>query len=223
MHKQEIIDAIVRQGLLPLYYHEDAQTSLELAQALYNAGIRVIEYTNRGTNAIANFKLLIEERNKTMPGLLLGIGTVKSPNDATDFLQAGADFIICPIMMPAVANIVHSAGKLWIPGCMTVTEIAMAEEAGATLIKLFPGNILGAAFVMAIKEIFPNLLFMPTGGVDTTMENIGDWFKVGVCAVGMGSKLISKKLMEAKDYNTIESETKKVMQIIVAVKNEKKS
>jgi 2-dehydro-3-deoxyphosphogluconate aldolase / (4S)-4-hydroxy-2-oxoglutarate aldolase len=218
MRKQEIINAITEQGLLPLYYHEDAQTTLEIARALYRAGIRVVEYTNRGENAVDNFKLLIQERNKTMPGLLLGIGTIKNAANANNFLNAGADFIICPIVVPAVGDIVHKADKLWIPGCMTVTEIAMAEEAGATLVKLFPGNILGPAFVSGIKDIFPHLLFMPTGGVDTTKENIAEWFKAGICAVGMGSKLISKQLMEAKDYYTIEMETKRVLALIQTIK-----
>jgi 2-dehydro-3-deoxyphosphogluconate aldolase / (4S)-4-hydroxy-2-oxoglutarate aldolase len=218
MDKQGIIDAIIKQGMLPLYDHEDAAATLELAQSLYKAGIRVLEYRNRGDNAIDNFKLLIQEREKKMPDLLLGIGTIKTTADANIFLNAGADFIVCPVIVPAVATIVHNAGKLWIPGCMSVTEIAMAEEAGAKLIKLFPGNILGTEFVSAIKDIFPKLLFMPTGGVDITKENIEGWFKAGVCAVGMGSKLISKKLMEAKDYNTIELETKKVLELIQTLK-----
>lgn len=218
MSKQEIIDAIIKQGMLPLYYYEDAETTLELAHSLYKAGIRVIEYTNRGDNAIDNFKLLIQERDKNMPGLLLGIGTIKTTADANNYLNAAADFIICPVVVPAVAAIVHKAGKLWIPGCMTVTEIAMAEEAGATLVKLFPGNILGPAFVSAIKDIFPGLLFMPTGGVDTTSENMESWFNAGVCAVGMGSKLISKQLMAAKDYTTIEAETKKILALIQTIK-----
>ncbi len=100
------------------------------------------------------------------------------------------------------------------PGCMTPTEIITAEAAGVTFIKLFPGNALGAGFMSAIKDVFPNLKFMPTGGVDTTKESIESWFKAGVSAVGMGSKLISKDLMAAKDYSTIENEIKKVLEII---------
>jgi 2-dehydro-3-deoxyphosphogluconate aldolase/(4S)-4-hydroxy-2-oxoglutarate aldolase len=219
MDKQKIINAITEQGMLPLYYHEEAATSLELAQALYKAGVRVIEYTNRGENAIDNFKLLVAARNKNMPGLLLGIGTIKNTTDANNFLHAGADFIICPVMIPAVAAVVHGAGKLWIPGCMTVTEIALAEEAGATLIKLFPGNVLGPAFVTAVKDLFPNLLFMPTGGVDTTKENIENWFKAGVCAVGMGSKLVSKAVMANKQYDWLIDETKKVWHLINSIRS----
>jgi 2-dehydro-3-deoxyphosphogluconate aldolase/(4S)-4-hydroxy-2-oxoglutarate aldolase len=87
------------------------------------------------------------------------------------------------------------------------------------VIKLSPGNILGPGFLSAIKELFPNLLFMPTGGVDVDKENLSGWFKAGVCAVGMGSKLISKPLMEAKDYGKIESLTKEVMTTIQSVRS----
>lgn len=220
MDKDQMIQAIVEQGVLPLYYHEDPVTSIAIARCLYNAGIRLIEYTNRGAEAIDNFKLLVTERDNNMPGLLLGIGTIKNTVDARQFLHAGADFIICPAMVPGVAKLVHGAGKLWIPGCMTVTEIVMAEEAGATLVKLFPGNILGTAFVSAIKDIFPHLLFMPTGGVDTSEENIKGWFGAGVCAVGMGSKLISKASMERKEYENITQSTRSVLQIIQAIKKQ---
>ena len=101
---------------------------------------------------------------------------------------------------------------------MTPTEIIAAENAGIKFIKFFPGNMLGPEFLSGIKDIFPKLLFMPTGGVDTTKENIEGWFKAGVCAVGMGSKLISKKLMEAKDYATIEKMTKEVLELISSIK-----
>jgi len=86
------------------------------------------------------------------------------------------------------------------------------------VLKLFPGDMLGPKYLSSIKDIFPKLLFMPTGGVDTTKENIEGWFNAGVCAVGMGSKLISKKLMEVKDYLTIENETKKVLELIATIK-----
>jgi 2-dehydro-3-deoxyphosphogluconate aldolase / (4S)-4-hydroxy-2-oxoglutarate aldolase len=101
---------------------------------------------------------------------------------------------------------------------MTPSEIIRAENMGAKMIKLFPGNILGPAFMSAIKELFPGLLFMPTGGVDLDKENIAGWFKAGVCAVGMGSKLVSKNLLEQKDYAKIEALTKHVMDIVKSVR-----
>ncbi len=101
---------------------------------------------------------------------------------------------------------------------MTPTEIIAAENAGLKFIKLFPGNMLGPEYVSTIKDVFPKLLFMPTGGVDTTKENIESWFKAGVCAVGMGSKLISKKLMEARDFAAIEADTIRVLGLIKEIK-----
>lgn len=114
----------------------------------------------------------------------------------------------------SVAKVADANDMLWVPGCMTPSEIIAAENLGAKLIKLFPGNIIGMAFMSAVKELFPGLLFMPTGGVDTTKENIEGWFKAGVCAVGMGSKLVSKEVMAEKKYDWLIEETKKVTAII---------
>ena len=102
---------------------------------------------------------------------------------------------------------------------MTPTEVIGAENLGAKMIKLFPGNIIGMAFMQAIKELFPNLLFMPTGGVDTTKENIEGWFKAGVCAVGMGSKLVTKSIMENKQYDELIAATRRVLEIVKDCKN----
>jgi 2-dehydro-3-deoxyphosphogluconate aldolase/(4S)-4-hydroxy-2-oxoglutarate aldolase len=154
-----------------------------------------------------------------MPGLLLGVGTIKNLQQAVDYLAAGADFLVSPGFVPEVAAHCVAGDVFYAPGCMTPTEIIAAENAGIHFIKLFPGNMLGPEFLSSIREIFPKLLFMPTGGVDTTHENISGWFKAGVCAVGMGSKLISKKLMEAKDYAAMESDTRNVLEIIHAVRS----
>lgn len=218
MDNQQIIDAITTQGMLPLYYHDDAIVTLEVAKALYAAGVRVIEYTNRGEAALNNFKHLLAHRDAQMPGMLLGIGTIKTVDHAKTFLEAGADFIICPGMIPAVAKIVHDAGKLWVPGCMTSTEIMMAEQTGAKFVKLFPGNLLGPGFVSAIKDLFPGTAFMPTGGVELDAANIKSWFDAGVKAVGMGSKLITKQVLEEKDYATITTQTKQVLNILQTIK-----
>jgi 2-dehydro-3-deoxyphosphogluconate aldolase/(4S)-4-hydroxy-2-oxoglutarate aldolase len=153
-----------------------------------------------------------------MPGLLLGVGTIKNLHQAKEYMNAGADFLVSPGFVPLVAEYAIENDIFYAPGCMTPSEIIAAENAGIHFIKLFPGNMLGPEFVSSIKDIFTKLLFMPTGGVDTTRENIEAWFKSGVCAVGMGSKLISKKLMEAKDYATIETETKKVLELIQSIK-----
>ena len=215
---QQVSDAIVAQGMLPLYFNADQEVTIEILRALYRAGIKAIEYTSRGEAALSNFTKMVEIRNAEMPDLLLGIGTIKNLQQAQEYFEVGADFFISPGFVPEVAAFLQSKEVLYSPGCMTPTEIIAAENAGVKFIKLFPGNMLGPDFLSGIKDIFPKLLFMPTGGVDTTRPNIEGWFKAGVCAVGMGSKLISKKLMEAKEYSTIEQETIKVLELIQQIK-----
>jgi 2-dehydro-3-deoxyphosphogluconate aldolase/(4S)-4-hydroxy-2-oxoglutarate aldolase len=215
---QQITDAIVQQGILPLYFNPDETVSVEVLRAIYRAGIKAVEYTNRGDEALNNFIRMTVVRNAEMPGLLLGVGTIKNLKEAKNYMAAGADFLVSPGFVKEVADYAVNKDIFYAPGCMTPSEIIAAENAGIKFIKLFPGNMLGTEFLTTIKDIFPKLLFMPTGGVDTTMENMEGWFKAGVCAVGMGSKLISKKLMEAKDYATIESETKKVLELIATIK-----
>lgn len=214
---QSVTNTIINQGVLPLYYNADETVTLEILRALYRAGIRAVEYTSRGEAALSNFTKMVEIRNAEMPEMLLGIGTIKNLQQAEEYYEIGADFFISPGLVAEVAEFLIPKDVLYCPGCMTPTEIITAEAAGVTFIKLFPGNALGAGFMSAIKDVFPNLKFMPTGGVDTTKENIESWFKAGVSAVGMGSKLISKDLMAAKDYSTIENETKKVLEIIQAL------
>ncbi|MEO6253917.1 MAG: bifunctional 4-hydroxy-2-oxoglutarate aldolase/2-dehydro-3-deoxy-phosphogluconate aldolase [Ferruginibacter sp.] len=215
MDKQnKIIQQIIKQGLLPLYYHQDTAVSIDLLKALYTAGIRSVEYTNRGEAALANFKAMKKVCETELKDMYLGVGTIKNAAMAQAFIDAGTDYIICPGLVEPVAKVADKNDMLWIPGCMTPTEIIAAETLGAKLVKLFPGNIIGMAFMSAVKDLFPGLLFMPTGGVDTTKENIEGWFNAGVCAVGMGSKLISKEVTKNKKYDLLISETKKIMDII---------
>jgi 2-dehydro-3-deoxyphosphogluconate aldolase/(4S)-4-hydroxy-2-oxoglutarate aldolase len=215
---RSIIERIKEQGLLPLYYNADKDVCIAVAHALYNAGVRIIEFTNRGKMALENFKALKAERDASMKDLMLGIGTIGNAHEANAFMDAGADFLVSPFFEADVADAAYIRKVLWIPGCMTPTEIHHAKNAGCNFIKLFPGNVLEPSFVQAIKELFQGIDMMPTGGVETDKENLTAWFEAGVCAVGMGSKLVSKKLMESKDYETIEKTTRKVLKRIAAIK-----
>jgi 2-dehydro-3-deoxyphosphogluconate aldolase / (4S)-4-hydroxy-2-oxoglutarate aldolase len=217
--KAELLALIPKQGMLPLYFNKDTEVSINILKALYNAGIRTVEYTNRGEAALQNFGKMRQVCDTELKGMYLGVGTIKNADAAKAFINAGADYIISPGLVEDAAQVAEAQGMLWVPGCMTPTEIIKAEQMGAKMIKLFPGNILGTGFLSAIKELFPNLLFMPTGGVDVEKENLSGWFKAGVCGVGMGSKLISKQLMEAKDYAKIEQMTKEVLATIQSVRS----
>jgi 2-dehydro-3-deoxyphosphogluconate aldolase/(4S)-4-hydroxy-2-oxoglutarate aldolase len=214
----ELLQLIPQQGILPLYFHKDTEVSIQVLRSLYNAGIRTVEYTNRGEAALDNFVEMRKVCDTELQGMYLGIGTIKSADAAKAFIDAGADYIISPGLVKKVAKAADKNDILWVPGCMTPTEIMKAEEMGARIVKLFPGNILGPGFLSAVKELFPDLLFMPTGGVDLDKENIEGWFKAGVSAVGMGSKLISKQLLEQKDYAKIEALTREAMAIIKSVR-----
>lgn len=217
-NKDLTIAAIKNQGMLPLFYYEDEEVSLEIVRTLYKGGVRVLEYTNRGKAALENFKFLKNALKNEMQDLFLGIGTIKNTNELSGFLAAGADFIVCPVVDVEIGKLTHKAGLLWIPGCMTPTEINVAHQLGAGIIKLFPANILGPEYLSSIKELFQGQLFVPTGGVEIDETNIDNWFKAGVCAVGMGSKLVSKKIVENKDYDGLYSLTTKAFEIINKVK-----
>jgi 2-dehydro-3-deoxyphosphogluconate aldolase/(4S)-4-hydroxy-2-oxoglutarate aldolase len=216
--KAHLLQLIPDQGVLPLYFYKDTEVSLQVLRALYRAGIKAVEYTNRGEAALQNFKKMRELCDSELPGMYLGIGTIKNGEMAQIFIDAGADFIICPGLVEDVAKVADNNNMLWVPGCMTPSEIIRAETLGAKMIKLFPGNILGPEFMSSIKTLFPDLMFMPTGGVDLNKENIAAWMKAGVCAVGMGSKLISKNLLEQKDYSKIEELTKEALGILKSLR-----
>jgi 2-dehydro-3-deoxyphosphogluconate aldolase/(4S)-4-hydroxy-2-oxoglutarate aldolase len=216
--KTEILRLIPEQGVLPLFFYKDTEVSIEVLKALYSAGIRAVEYTNRGEAALNNFKEMRQVCNTELKGMYLGVGTIKNAKAAQDFIDAGADYIISPGLVEDAARVADANNMLWVPGCMTPTEIIRAEQLGAKMVKLFPGNILGPSFLSAVKELFPDLLFMPTGGVEAEKDNLSGWFKAGVCAVGMGSKLITKAALENRDYEGIKASTLKSLQLIKEVR-----
>jgi 2-dehydro-3-deoxyphosphogluconate aldolase/(4S)-4-hydroxy-2-oxoglutarate aldolase len=217
-HKETLLQLIPKQGILPLYYNADTEVTINILKALYKAGIRAVEYTNRGEQALKNFREMRKVCDAELKDMYLGIGTIKNGDMAKTFIDAGADYIICPGLIESVATVADAAGILWVPGCMTPTEIIRAETLGAKMIKLFPGNMLGPSFVSTIKELFPGLYFMPTGGVEVNKENLSAWFDAGVCAVGMGSKLVSKTIMQNKEYDKLITLTKQAVEIINSVR-----
>jgi 2-dehydro-3-deoxyphosphogluconate aldolase / (4S)-4-hydroxy-2-oxoglutarate aldolase len=214
--KQEVLDSIIKQGMLPLFFYEDPEVSLEIVRTLYRAGVRVMEYTNRAKEAFENFKILKAAVDKEMPEFYFGAGTIKTKADAIRYTDAGADLIVAPTINPEVGDVVNRLGGLWIPGCMTPTEIHLAQEHGAPLIKIFPANVLGPGFIAAVSDVFRGQLFMPTGGVEVNKENISGWFRSGVCAVGMGSKLITREILQNKLYDKLYTDTVDALQLVAS-------
>lgn len=186
------LDHILSYPVLPVYYNDDIQTCIEVVNACYTGGIRVFEFVNRGEQAPENFSRLLTHQRENWPDLLLGIGTIKTAAMATAYIEMGAEFIVSPVVKPEIAEVTLKRDILWVPGCMTPTEISTAEDLGAPLVKLFPGDTLGTGFLKSIKPLFPDMRFMPTGGVNPTEASISGWFGAGVSAVGLGSKLFAK-------------------------------
>jgi 2-dehydro-3-deoxyphosphogluconate aldolase/(4S)-4-hydroxy-2-oxoglutarate aldolase len=216
--KEEIQQAILKQGVLPLYFHSDAGVSLQILKSLYEGGIRVIEYTNRGAAALENLKKLKQACKKDFKEMILGLGTVTDGDTAEKALKAGADFLISPGFVKEVLTVSRHHDVLWIPGCMTPTELIKAHHAGIRLVKLFPGNLLGPEFVLSVKDLFPDLLFMPTGGVEPKTENLAAWFGAGVSAVGMGSKLLTKALIEKAEFAELTTQTAALLKEVRAIR-----
>jgi 2-dehydro-3-deoxyphosphogluconate aldolase/(4S)-4-hydroxy-2-oxoglutarate aldolase len=212
--RTKIIEQIKTSGLLPLYFHPDATLSLGILKALHKGGIRVVEYTNRGKEALSNFEFMKRHVDLHMKDMHLGVGTIKDAGAANQFIQAGAEFLVSPGIPEDVFDVAYEEKTLWIPGCMTVTEIMKAENFGLSFIRLFPGNLLRPAFVQSIREIFPTISFMPTGLTEIDRESLRQWFGAGVAAVGLGSKLITKKMLEQKKYKKITTATKEALTLI---------
>lgn len=189
-----IIQKIKDQKIVPLFYNESFEISKNTVKALYDGGIRVIEYTNRGIQALENFIRLKEISSTEFPGLLLGIGTVKNTNEMDDYASAKADFIITPVISRKLIK--HSIKKnvLLIPGCFTPSDVNLAFQSGLNLVKIFPADALGKNYIKSIQPVFPGMNFMPTGGVNADVEDITEWFGGGAMAVGLGSSLVKTNL-----------------------------
>lgn len=196
-----------QQKILPLFYHPDPTVTISITQALYHAGIRMVEFTNRGTSAKECFQALVGARKFSMPDLILAVGTIGTADDAVDFISAGANVLISPFFDKEVAQVAEEKSVLWIPGCMTPTEIHKAVKAGCNMVKLFPGNTLQPDFVIAVKPLFSKTDFIITGGVEPEASNVKTWLEAGALATGLGSKLITKQILEKGLYEELQIQT----------------
>lgn len=182
-------ETLLAYPLVPVFYHADAETCKTVLKASYDGGVRVFEFTNRGENALEVFSGLVKYAQENCPGLVLGIGTIATAESAQQFIDAGADFVVQPFTTPAVGEVCRKNGIPWIPGTMTVTEIQQATVLGAEVVKIFPGNVLGSAYIKALRGPLPKVKIMVTGGVEPTEASLREWFSAGVNAVGLGSQL----------------------------------
>jgi len=214
-----VIQTIHDQGMMPLFYHANAETAKGVLKACYQGGGRLMEFTNRGDFAHEIFGELSKYARLELPGMILGAGSIHDAGTASLYMQLGANFIVSPVIDAEVARVCNRRKVLWSPGCGSATEIAHAEELGAELVKVFPGSTLGPDFVSAVLGPTPWTSIMPTGGVSPTRENLEKWFRAGVVCVGMGSKLISSDLLAEKNYHAIAERIKDALALIKEIRN----
>lgn len=215
--EQHVVNALKESGLVPLFTHEDADIAKSAVEAAYRGGIRVFEFTNRRKNSFDVFVQLLDFCKK-YPDLILGIGTVMDGETTEKFIGAGAHFIISPILKTSMADVCHRHAIPWIPGCATLTEIVTAKEHGAKVIKVFPGSVLGPAFVSSVLPVVPGLQLMITGGVEPTEASLLAWFRAGSMCVGMGSQLFTKEILETKNWSLLQQRIEEALAIIKKVK-----
>ena len=190
--RMEVITAALDAGVLPLFYTPDADRALRITAALREGGARVIEFTDRGPGAWTAFSRLAEEAARHDPAAILGAGSIRDAEAADRFIAAGARFIVGPSFSEGVARLCNRRRIPYLPGCATPTEIVTAEEWGVELVKIFPGDTLGPAFVKAIKGPLPETQVVVTGGVQATEQSVRAWIGAGAACLGFGSALITK-------------------------------
>ncbi len=209
---QQIVDTMRSTGVVPLFTHDNAEEAQQVLQAAYEGGIKVFEFTNRRKNSFEVFVHLLEF-SKRYPDLMMGIGTIMDGVTTKKFIEAGAHFIISPILKLDMADVCRAYDRLWIPGCATLTEIVTAKEHGARVIKVFPGSVLGPGFIKAIMPVVPDLQLMITGGVEPTENSLSEWFKAGASCVGLGSQLFTKDILDNKDWDSLKKKVSDILEI----------
>lgn len=216
--KIQVLTAIKETGIVPVFYNGNLEISKNVLKACYEGGIRAFEFANRGDFAQEVFGELVKYANKELPGMIVGIGSVVDPGTAALYIQLGANFVVGPLFNPAIAPICNRRNIPYAPGCGSVSEVGAAQEAGCDLCKVFPGDVLGPAFVKGLRAPMPWSKLMVTGGVKPTRENLEGWFKAGVFCVGMGSNLFPKDVIAAGEWSKISDLCRDALDIVKEVR-----
>lgn len=202
-------------GMVPVFYHKDAEVCKQVVKACYDGGVRVFEFTNRGDFAHEVFAEISKWAVKEAPEMILGVGSVIDSATAALYIQLGSNFIVSPLIDEDTARFCNRRKIAWSPGCGSVTEINRAHELGAEVVKVFPGSSVGGPdFISGVRGPMPWASLMPTGGVSPDEANLKGWFKAGVHCVGMGSQLFPKEVIESGNYSFIAGKCKEALDII---------
>lgn len=217
------MEAIAKTGMVPVFYHADAEIAKQVVKACYEGGVRAFEFTNRGDFASEVFIEVIKFAARECPEMVMGVGTIVDAPTAAMYIQYGANFVVGPYLNPEVAKVCNRHLVPYTPGCGSVTEIGIAQELGCDLTKVFPaGNVGGPSFVKNVKAPLPWAMLMATGAVEPQRENLEAWFGAGVDVVGMGSKLFPAADIAEGRWDAITERCREALAIIAAARRKTK-
>ena len=219
--RMAVLAAMIDQGVIPVFYHPDVETCVNVIQACANGGARCIEFTNRGEFAAHTFLDVTRHFAKADPSVIMGVGSIVDAPTASLFIANGAKFVVGPILNAEVARVCNRRMVPYSPGCGSATEISYAQELGSEIVKVFPGESVGGpTFVKNVLGPMPWTTIMPTGGVDPDEASLREWFGAGIVAAGMGSKLITQELLQAGDWAGIEARVRETVDLIRKIRSE---
>jgi 2-dehydro-3-deoxyphosphogluconate aldolase/(4S)-4-hydroxy-2-oxoglutarate aldolase len=219
--RMAVLAAMMDQGVIPVFHHADAATCIEVIQACADGGAKCVEFTNRGEFAAETFAEVTRHFARADPSVIMGAGSIVDAPTAGLYIAHGARFVVGPLLNPDVARVCNRRKVPYSPGCATPTEIGLAEELGCEIVKLFPGGAAGGPeFVKAILGPMPWTRLMPTGGVDVSEASLRAWFEAGVVAVGIGSNLVTKPLLDAQDWKGVEARVRQTVELIRKIRGQ---
>jgi len=217
--RMAVLSAMMEQGVIPVFYHPDAELCVNVIQACGNGGAKCVEFTNRGDFAAHVFLDVTRHFVKADSSIVMGVGSVVDAPTAGIYISTGAKFVVGPLLNADVAKICNRRGIPYSPGCGSATEIGDAQELGCEIVKVFPGSSVGGPeFVKSVMGPMPWTRIMPTGGVEPTEDSLRKWFGAGIVACGIGSNLITKQMLDAKDYGAIEEKVRKTIALVRTIK-----
>ena len=209
--KLAVMQKIGETGMVPVFYHSNAETAKKVIKACYDGGVRAFEFTNRGDFAQEVFAECVKFAAKECPELALGIGSVVDAPTAALYIQLGACFVVGPLFNPDIVPVCNRRLVPYCPGCGTVSEIGKAQELGCDLCKLFPGDVYGPAFVKGMMAPCPWTKLMVTGGVAPPTETLTAWVEAGVYCVGIASNLFPKEEVATGNWQYITDKCKEAL------------
>lgn len=193
--REEIISLLTNPGIIAVIRTDDTEAISPACEALVSGGVRALEITMTSRNALSAIR---DVSRRFAREAVTGAGSVLNVEMCRAVIEAGADFVVSPVMKPELVPVAHAANRPIMLGTYTPTEAQLAHEAGADFVKIFPAEGLGPTYIKSILAPLPHLKIVPTGGVDP--QTVVEFMKAGCVAVGAGSALVSAKILREKNW-----------------------